>query len=250
MLTCVTASSFTARTWRCRLIACPFKVFMYAIDIRQVPVIPCCNLLPCRDTKDKQHKTKSVVREQSRTNSSDTSKYILSSSISSYLTATMSSPQYTIVEPHPSVKPSQQYITTGRGGAGNIVKTSPNITRGSDASGPASRASNASLHTPRRSYLGGRGGAGNYTSDAPRMFSFDEELAQQMKQAKHIAPVYHVGRGGAGNLHRSSASSDAQQLLARRDSNNSSASGSSAESGADIATRNLKKGLKKLAGVF
>lgn len=162
----------------------------------------------------------------------------------------MSLPQYTIVEPHPSVKPTQQYISTGRGGAGNTVRTTSNITRGSDASGPASRLSNASLVNPRRAYIGGRGGAGNYVNDAPRMFSFDEELAHQMKQAKHVAPVYHVGRGGAGNLHRSSPSSTDSQELLRRDSYTSSGSNSSAESGADIATRNIKKGLKKLAGVF
>lgn len=162
----------------------------------------------------------------------------------------MSLPQYTIVEPHPSVKPTQQYISTGRGGAGNSVRTTNNITRGSDATGPASRLSTASFSTPRRAYIGGRGGAGNYVNDSPRMFSFDEELAHQMKQSKHVAPVYHVGRGGAGNLHRSAGSSADSQGLLRRESYNSSASASSAESGADIATRNLKKGLKKLAGVF
>lgn len=160
----------------------------------------------------------------------------------------MSAPQYAIVEPHPSVKPSQQYISTGRGGAGNRVKATSEITRGSDASGPASRLSTSSLSAPRRSYIGGRGGAGNYVNDSPRMFSFDEELEHQMKQARHVAPVYHVGRGGAGNLHRSLGAQ--QSFSSRRDSNLSSVSNSSAESGADVATRNLKKGLKKLAGVF
>jgi len=161
------------------------------------------------------------------------------------------SSRYTIVEPHPSVTPRQQYIGTGRGGAGNAVKAPTTVTRGSDASGPASRVSDASLHTPRRSFISGRGGVGNHVHDAPRMFSFDEELQQQMRQAKHVAPVYHVGRGGAGNLYRSSNSNtDANSILSRRDSNNSASSTSSAESGADIATRNLKKGLKKLAGVF
>ena len=164
--------------------------------------------------------------------------------------ARMSS-RYTIVEPHPSVTPYQQYISTGRGGAGNAVKAPTAVTRGSDASGPASRASDASLHIPRRAFISGRGGAGNHVHEAPRIFSFDEELRQQMQQAKHVAPVYHVGRGGAGNLYRSSnPSTDSKLELLRRDSNNSAASSSSAESGADIATRNLKKGLKKLAGVF
>lgn len=161
------------------------------------------------------------------------------------------SSRYSIVEPHPSVTPQQQYITTGRGGAGNVVKAPTSVTRGSDASGPASRASNASLNTPRRSYVAGRGGAGNHIHDPPRMFSFDEELERQMQQSKHIAPVYHVGRGGAGNLHRSSnASTETKNLLPRRDSNHSASSTSSAESGADVATRNMKKGLQRLASIF
>lgn len=164
--------------------------------------------------------------------------------------ATMSS-RYTVVEPHPSVTLGQQYLSTGRGGAGNAVKAPSTVTRGSDASGPASRASAASLHVPRRSFISGRGGAGNHTHEIPRMFSFDEELQREMQAAKHVAPVYHVGRGGAGNLHKStSQSADAKYLLSRRDSNNSASSTSSAESGADIATRSLKKGLKKFAGVF
>jgi hypothetical protein len=32
------------------------------------------------------------------------------------------------------------------------------------------------------------------------MFSFDEELQQQERLRSQQAPVYHVGRGGAGNL--------------------------------------------------
>ncbi|KAK5081970.1 hypothetical protein LTS08_001852 [Lithohypha guttulata] len=160
------------------------------------------------------------------------------------------SSRYSIVEPHPTVTPRQQYITTGRGGAGNAIKAPAAVTRGSDASGPAARASDASLNVSRRSFISGRGGAGNHIRESPRMFSFDEELNQQMQQSKHIAPVYHVGRGGAGNLHRSSPSTPTSYALQRRVSKDSSSSASSTESGADIATRNLKKGFKKLAGVF
>lgn len=158
----------------------------------------------------------------------------------------MSSPHYSIVEPHPSVSKTQMYIGTGRGGAGNAIKAPSGVTVGSEASGPASRA--AFLTSSRRSYTSGRGGAGNYIQEAPRMFSFDEELQHQMSQQSRVAPVYHVGRGGAGNLHRSAEPK--QTFLARRDSSNSASSTSSAESGADIATRNLKKGFKKLAGAF
>ena len=157
---------------------------------------------------------------------------------------------YNIVEPHPSVTPRQKYIATGRGGAGNAVLAPTSVTRGSDASGPASRASVASMSAPRTSFISGRGGAGNFSTEAPRMFSFDEELQSQMRQSKNIAPVYRVGRGGAGNFHRASTNNDEKNLLSRRDSNNSASSTSSAESGADIATRNLKKGFKKFAAVF
>lgn len=152
----------------------------------------------------------------------------------------MSSHRYSIVEPHPSVPVTQAYISTGRGGSGNAVKTPSTLTRGSDASGPAARASVASITAPRQNYIVGRGGAGNTTSDAPRMFSFDEELAFQMKKASKPAPVYRVGRGGAGNMYSSRATTS------RRDSDLSCSSTSSAESGADVATRNLKKGFKKL----
>ena len=156
------------------------------------------------------------------------------------------STRYSIVEPHPSVAPRQQYIATGRGGAGNAVKAPTSLTGGSDASGPASRA--ASLSTPRRSFYSGRGGAGNHVHEAPRMFSFDEELAHEMQHSKRVAPVYHVGRGGAGNLYKAPASTN--YTLSRQMSGTSASSTSSAESGADIATRNLKKGFKKLANVF
>lgn len=158
----------------------------------------------------------------------------------------MSSRKYSIVEPHPSIAP-QQFITTGRGGAGNAVKATSEITRGSDASGPAARASVSTLSTPRRTYISGRGGAGNLYRESPRMFSFDEELEHQMKQTKRVAPIYHVGRGGAGNLR--STVSDADPVV-RRPSNDTASSTSSAESGADIATRNLRRGLKKIANVF
>jgi hypothetical protein len=32
------------------------------------------------------------------------------------------------------------------------------------------------------------------------IFSFDEELERQRRMMEHQTPVYHVGRGGAGNF--------------------------------------------------
>lgn len=106
---------------------------------------------------------------------------------------------YRITEPHPSVPASHVYY--GRGGAGNITRVNPkDVTNGATASGPASR---VKLTPPPSSALftSGRGGAGNVHREKERaMFSFDEELAQQERLREHAAPIYHIGRGGAGNL--------------------------------------------------
>lgn len=105
-----------------------------------------------------------------------------------------------ITEPHPSV-PSSHYLHAGRGGAGNYVHVDPrNTTNGSNASGPASR---TKLSAPPSNgyFLSGRGGAGNVHAQRERaIFSFDEELEHQRKVMEHQAPVYHIGRGGSGNL--------------------------------------------------
>lgn len=110
--------------------------------------------------------------------------------------ATSASSSYKVVEPHPRAPTT--YIHTSRGGAGNIVKADP-ITKGPDATGPASR--HPTLRNPNRSvFTSGRGGAGNLHSNSERaIFSFDEELEAQMRQMQDLAPVCYVGRGGAGN---------------------------------------------------
>jgi hypothetical protein len=106
---------------------------------------------------------------------------------------------YRITEPHPSVPASNIYYA-GRGGAGNVMRVDPkDVTPGPTASGPASR---IKLTPPPSNALftTGRGGAGNVHREKERaMFSFDEELAQQERLREHAAPVYHIGRGGAGN---------------------------------------------------
>ncbi|KAI9797560.1 MAG: hypothetical protein M1835_007824 [Candelina submexicana] len=106
---------------------------------------------------------------------------------------------FRLTEPHPSVS-SSHYIGTGRGGAGNIKHIDPrSVTPSVSASGPASCA----VLTPPPSsgrFASGRGGSGNIHHNTERaMFSFDEELARQQKIEEHVAPVYHIGRGGAGN---------------------------------------------------
>ncbi|MCJ1365565.1 hypothetical protein MMC16_004689 [Acarospora aff. strigata] len=104
-----------------------------------------------------------------------------------------------LTEPHPSV-PRSSYLHSGRGGAGNYKYIDAStITSPSSATGPASAtrlpASDA------RAFTSGRGGAGNVHRGAERaIFSFDEELDRQRVVEAKVAPVYHIGRGGAGNL--------------------------------------------------
>lgn len=106
-------------------------------------------------------------------------------------------PSFHITEPHPSV--SSPYIYSGRGGAGNLHRAPASVTNGATATGPASL---VKIPPPSSStyFTSGRGGAGNMRREQERaMFSFDEELQQQERLRSQQAPVYHVGRGGAGN---------------------------------------------------
>lgn len=123
---------------------------------------------------------------------------------------------YHISEPHPSV-PKARYIYSGRGGAGNAAYyNSAQLTDGPTAHGPASKIALKSKPTSSY-YSSGRGGAGNLARESERaMFSFDEELARQAKMLENQAPIFHVGRGGAGNAYdemaerrRASAASNA-----------------------------------------
>ncbi|EME83148.1 uncharacterized protein MYCFIDRAFT_211255 [Pseudocercospora fijiensis CIRAD86] len=106
------------------------------------------------------------------------------------------SPNYSVVEPHPTVPKSGGYVGGGRGGAGNFKRyKAEEITDGQNASGPASR---ITLSRPFRRHIpAGRGGAGNMFSETEEpIFQFDEEL----KSRQHSTPVYRIGRGGAGNM--------------------------------------------------
>ncbi|QDS70860.1 hypothetical protein FKW77_005598 [Venturia effusa] len=130
---------------------------------------------------------------------------------------------YSITEPHPSV-PASNYYLSGRGGAGNMTRVSAQtVSAGPDATGPAARVA-IPTHSSDAYFAAGRGGAGNMHREKERaIFSFDEELERQARLMNHQAPVYHVGRGGAGNV-------DGSLETARRSSHSSSDSTSSAES--------------------
>lgn len=142
----------------------------------------------------------------------------------------MVSSSYRITEPHPSV-PASHYIHSGRGGAGNISHIDPKtLTTGKDATGPASRTALDGAHASNSShyYASGRGGAGNIHHNVERpIFSFDEELERQRRMMEHQAPVFHVGRGGAGNYagesmqRRSSNTSDSSSVMSGQGVRNS-----------------------------
>jgi len=155
---------------------------------------------------------------------------------SSHTMTSVSSRNYSIVEPHPHA--TKPYIHTSRGGAGNVVKSASGSKWGSTSS-TSSSASFASSSQPN-TFKSGRGGAGNVHHNSERaIFSFDEELQREMRQQEAMAPVYHVGRGGVGNMAHPSDSSSRR----KNSETASTRSTSSTESGADIATRAIRRSL-------
>jgi hypothetical protein len=87
-------------------------------------------------------------------------------------------------------------------------------------------------------FAAGRGGAGNVHHHSEwAIFFFDEELERQLAEQKHLAPVYHVGRGGACNM----VYLDGPVRRKGSTSEGSDNRASSEESGADTAARNIKK---------
>ena len=123
------------------------------------------------------------------------------------------------------------------------------LTQGASATGPASAAKTLPPPPTTHVFTSGRGGAGNafrHRAESPRrIFCFDEELAREQKIMDNAAkaPVYRIGRGGAGNMvnengqhqvapsvhRRSSAWSAAGSDLERTTSNESAASSARSE---------------------
>lgn len=73
------------------------------------------------------------------------------------------------------------------------------------------------------------------------MFSFDEELQQQERLRAQQAPVYHVGRGGAGNL------VDEMSTKPRSQRQNSASSTSSVEEEKDGVRRSVESAWRRLS---
>lgn len=161
----------------------------------------------------------------------------------------MPASKYRVIEPHPSVPhTTRPAVYTGRGGSGNVISLKNTKTTDSrTATGPASL-TRLDSRTPA-TFTSGRGGAGNVHRSSERaIFSFDEELERDLRRA---APVYHVGRGGAGNMmYRDDSSSNyslSRKYSAASTATNSS-SGSVADRARDMARRGLEKGWGKLKG--
>jgi len=90
--------------------------------------------------------------------------------------------------------PHSAFYHTGIGGAGNYRKLSA-----SEIASPKTKSND--VKPKARPFYGGRGGVGNAHSASERaMFSFDEELQRDKLRRESVAPMYAVGRGGAGNI--------------------------------------------------
>ncbi|KAM5431894.1 hypothetical protein McanMca71_005859 [Microsporum canis] len=109
-------------------------------------------------------------------------------------------PAYRMLDLNP-LSAQENTMYSGRGGAGNFHPLKNNtITSSSSISSARTLSSRLGLN-PRQLLPGGRGGLGNFHSTSEyAIFSFDEELEQQLKREKDVAPVFHIGRGGAGNM--------------------------------------------------
>jgi len=134
---------------------------------------------------------------------------------------------------------------SGRGGAGNYTQVNPeDITSACAANGSASIRPLKGA-SPDEYFTAGRGGAGNVHREKERaIFSFDEELERQRRLTEHQAPIYHVGRGGAGNL------VDEMRPGMESRSNSTSSSSSSGSEHSTRARRSADNAWNRLRGSF
>jgi hypothetical protein len=148
----------------------------------------------------------------------------------------------TIITESTPIYTAGRYYPSGRGGAGNYHRLAADTLPTPPTALPApSSASCASR------YFAGCGGAGNVRDSSERaVFSFDEELERDRLFHSH-APVYSVGRGGAGNIVPSdtiatrSHYTTASAAATPRQSTSSDGLASSICSGADRVLSRLSK---------
>ncbi|KAK4064876.1 uncharacterized protein Triagg1_8875 [Trichoderma aggressivum f. europaeum] len=100
---------------------------------------------------------------------------------------------YVFTESAPSQTP---YVRSGRGGAGNIVRSSALPPTSSSSS--SSSSSSASRQLPNQRFFSGIGGAGN----AHQADKLQPALLRSLETPGNQNPARgHVGRGGAGNVY-------------------------------------------------
>ncbi|KAG9255671.1 uncharacterized protein F5Z01DRAFT_672975 [Emericellopsis atlantica] len=113
-------------------------------------------------------------------------------------------PSYILTEPAPS---TTSYIRSGRGGAGNTFRASPQTTSTTITTSRAPASS-----SPRR-FFSGVGGAGNVhkASERPSASAIlDDELRR--RTAREENSMGHCGIGGAGNVYRRKGSDASSQV--------------------------------------
>ena len=148
-----------------------------------------------------------------------------------------------ITEPSPSLPPTRLYHA-GRGGAGNYHRLPTSTT-----TLPQPPTSTIPSYSASHNFFSGRGGSGNVHSPSERtIFSFDEELERDRIMADHQAPVYSVGRGGAGNIVPNPAGTLCTRTTTRGsvESDRSNSSAGSTDS-AVYGVERLMKGIKRVS---
>lgn len=167
-------------------------------------------------------------------------------------------------------------VHTGRGGAGNFILSRPKATpsqpyASSSSHSPSSSTSPTSsqetlvlpnlslpVYPPppglssssgrpsrqrKNNYIStGRGGWGNlHPASETAMFSFDEELEKICKAQENMAPVYHIGRGGAGNSVSGRRRNSSQSMRSE-----SSCSESSSAEGESEGERGFRRAMERM----
>ena len=160
------------------------------------------------------------------------------------------SEDFSITEPHPSVREAGCYIHSGRGGAGNYRRYNPeDLTDGFTATGPATRISLSKTFKRPSPRFTGRGGRGTLFRAPPseeRVFQFDEEMVR-VREVQ--APVYYIGRGGAGNYVDQRREEPSPLRTERINSSDSAASTDSSDSSdSEDSTSNSVR--RNFAGAF
>ncbi|UZJ56860.1 hypothetical protein CBS101457_006180 [Exobasidium rhododendri] len=113
----------------------------------------------------------------------------------------------------------RDFVPTGRGGAGNAVR-SPS--RGRPVEDPAEVKAQAEYQANQSNVHGGRGGAGNVRS--PSRDPKDRKKMEKLEEKEHKLQVdamhdthhpQHTGRGGAGNIRTESQEREHQERRGR-----------------------------------